>query len=65
MSSDLHEAVEMILEPVVKYLNAPPALRNAVDEVYLVLDDKQSEDENAADMHMELLRELEDRDGKS
>ena len=65
MSSDLHEAVEMILEPVVKYLNAPPALRNAVDEVYLVLDDKQSEDENAADMHMELLRELEDRDGES
>ena len=65
MSSDLHEAVEMILEPVVKYLNEPPVLRNAVDEVYLVLDDKQSEDENAADMHMELLRELEDRDGKS
>jgi hypothetical protein len=65
MSSDLHEAVEMILEPVVKYLNEPPVLRNAVDEVYLVLDDKQSEDENAADMHMELLRELEDRDGES
>lgn len=61
--SDLHEAVGLILEPVVKYLNEPPALRNAVDEVYRLLDDKQGEDDNQADMHMELLRELEDLHG--
>lgn len=61
--SDLHEAVGLILEPVVKRLNEPPVLRDAVDEVYRLLDDKQGEDDNFADMHMELLRELEDRDG--
>ena len=61
--SDLHEAVELILEPVVKYLHEPPILRNAVDEVYLLLDDKQDEDDNAAEMHMEVLRELEDARG--
>ena len=61
--SDLHEAAGLILEPVVKYLHEPPILRNAVDELYLLLDDKQAEDDNAAEMHMEVLRELEDLNG--
>lgn len=60
--SDLHDAVALVLEKVNHRLGEPPILREAIDEVYLIVADHMDDDANAADMHMEALRELEDAD---
>lgn len=61
--SDLRDACELILEPVYRRLGEPPILRDAIDQVYSVIGDHMTEADVSADMHMELLRELEELRG--
>jgi hypothetical protein len=61
--SALKEDIQNLLEVAALRLGNPDVLREAIDDVYRILDDEAEEEERLLALVNELENRLEDRDG--
>ena len=59
----LKQDVQNILEAAALRLGDPPVLRDALTDVYGILEDEEQETERMCDLVQELEQKLEDSDG--